>query len=83
MKTTPARRQPGSATASLGRAFSIRAASATISACARRTERRRAALHEVAVRLYELKVWPRDQDGVWRAIDVTDRQSLHHLHETI
>jgi len=35
------------------------------------------------VRLYELKVWPRDQDGVWRAIDVTDRQSLHHLHETI
>ena len=38
---------------------------------------------EVAVRLYELKVWPLDQEGVWRAIDVTDRQSLHNLHETI
>jgi len=35
------------------------------------------------VRLYELKVWPLEQEGVWRAIDVTDRQSLHHLHETI
>ncbi len=35
------------------------------------------------MRLYELKIWPMDQENVWRGVDVTDRQTLHHLHETL
>jgi tetratricopeptide (TPR) repeat protein len=41
------------------------------------------ALREVLVRLYELKIWPKSQENVWRMVDVTDRQTLAHLHETI
>jgi len=31
------------------------------------------------VKAYEIKIWPLENDKVWRIVEISDRQTLHHL----